>query len=295
MEHIQERLCPACKATASTDLMTVKDHFLSKEDFSLLKCSNCQLVYTHPKPSESKIDDYYKSQEYISHSSIKRGIINSLYTIVRNYTLKKKVKMVRSLVSGRQLLDIGAGTGHFVKCAQDSGFFVLGLEPDADARKVAEQQNSIQLELLEQLHALKAESYDVVTMWHVLEHVYNLKTDLKKIISLIRKDGVLIIAVPNHTSFDAGYYKEFWAAYDVPRHLYHFSPETIKPFVEQFGLQLEKQLPMKFDAYYVAMLSEKYRGGSIMNALRIGFLSNLRAGRNRSSSQVYIFRKKQAF
>jgi 2-polyprenyl-3-methyl-5-hydroxy-6-metoxy-1,4-benzoquinol methylase len=292
VEHTQERLCPACAAPVFTDLMTVKDHFLSKEDFLLLKCRNCYLVYTYPRPSEDTISDYYKSQEYISHSSTKKGIVNSIYTIVRNYTLNKKVRLVRSLVSGRQLLDIGAGTGHFIKRAQDGGFSVLGLEPDADARQVAKQENNVQLESKEELHSLQTESYDVVTMWHVLEHVYNLTADVKKIVSIIRTNGVLIIAVPNHTSFDAGYYEEFWAAYDVPRHLYHFSPETIKPLIEQFGLKLEKQLPMKFDAYYVAVLSEKYKGGSIMNALRIGFLSNLRAGRNKSSSQIYIFRKK---
>lgn len=292
MEQIQEHSCPACNAQGFTHQMVVKDHFLTKEDFSLLKCDNCSLMYTYPRPSIDRIGDYYKSEAYVSHSSTKRGLVNSVYNIVRNYTLNRKVKMVRSLVLEKQLLDIGAGTGHFLKRAQDNGFSVLGLEPDEDARRVAKEQNNVRLESLEQLHVLKAESYDAVTMWHVLEHVYNLKTDLEKITSLVRKAGVLIIAVPNSTSFDANYYQEFWAAYDVPRHLYHFSPETIKPLIEQFDLKLEKQLPMKFDAYYVSMLSEKYKGGSLINALRIGFLSNLRAGVARSSSQIYIFRKR---
>jgi len=292
VEQNEQYACPACGAQQSTDHLEVKDHFLSKETFRLLKCNVCTLVYTTPRPSADKIGDYYKSEDYVSHSSTKKGIVNSIYNLVRNYTLNKKVKLIGRLVPGKQLLDIGAGTGHFLKRARDNGFAVLGLEPDGDARRVAKEQNDVQLESLGQLHGLSSESFDTVTMWHVLEHVYDLKKDVEQIASLVRKDGVLIIAVPNYTSFDATYYRSFWAAYDVPRHLYHFAPASIVPFIEQFGLKLDQQLPMKFDAYYVSMLSEKYKGGSLLNALRIGWLSNLRAGSNKSSSQIYIFRKK---
>jgi len=284
--------CPACEQKNTTAFLEVKDHFLSKETFQLQQCSSCGLVFTTPRPPLERIGDYYKSEDYVSHSSTKKGFVNSVYNRVRNYTLNQKVKQVRKLISGKKLLDIGAGTGHFLKRAQDSGFSVLGLEPDSDARKVALEQNQIELRTLDQLYHLDNDSYDCVTMWHVLEHVYDLREDVNQISSLVKPGGVWIIAVPNYTSFDARYYGSFWAAYDVPRHLYHFSPASVVPFIEQFGFQFEEQLPMKFDAYYVSMLSEKYKGGSLLNALRIGWLSNLRSGNGKCSSQIYVFRKK---
>jgi SAM-dependent methyltransferase len=219
-------------------------------------------------------------------------LVNSVYNKVRNYTLNQKVKLVQRLIPGKALLDVGAGTGHFLKRAQDSGFSVVGLEPDEDARRVAREQNTVELQSLDTLYDLPVASCDCVTMWHVLEHVYNLQADTKQIASLIKSGGVWIIAVPNHTSFDAQHYGSFWAAYDVPRHLYHFSPASIVPLIEQLGFVFEEQLPMKFDAYYVSMLSEKYKGGSILNALRIGWKSNRRSKNGKCSSQIYIFRKK---
>lgn len=291
MEHLNQSTCPACGASSLSTYLTVTDHFLSKENFNLDLCSSCHLLFTNPRPTIDRIGDYYKSEDYVSHSSTKKGFVNKVYGWVRSYTLKKKISLLRELTNGKQLLDIGAGTGHFLTKAKQSGYSVLGLEPDEDARKVALSENGIELKDLNLLHELN-KSFDIISMWHVLEHVYNLQTDLDKIVSLVNQDGVLIIAVPNYTSFDAQYYKEFWAAYDVPRHLYHFSPKSIIPLVESKGLKFEKMLPMKFDSYYVSMLSEKYKGGSMLKAMRIGFLSNLKAKEGLSSSQIYIFRKK---
>ena len=292
MEQNEQYNCPACGSDKLKQHLEVKDHFLTKEIFQLKKCDSCELVFTTPRPSIDKIGDYYKSEEYVSHSSTKKGVVNSIYNLVRNHTLNKKVKLVRSLVSGKELLDVGSGTGHFLKRAQDDGFSVSGLEPDADARRVGKEQLGVELQDLSELYNLPKQNYDALTMWHVLEHVYDLKKDTEQFVSLIKRGGVLIIAVPNYTSFDAEHYKAFWAGYDVPRHLYHFSPASIVPFIEQFGLSLEQMLPMKFDAYYVSMLSEKYKGGSLINALKIGRKSNLRSANGKCSSQIYIFRKK---
>jgi 2-polyprenyl-3-methyl-5-hydroxy-6-metoxy-1,4-benzoquinol methylase len=271
--------------------LTVKDHFLTKEDFRLGKCTNCGLLFTVNRPDVNVIGNYYKSTDYVSHSSTKKGIVNRVYGLVRNYTLGKKVKLISELVAGTNLLDIGAGTGHFLARAKDEGFTVLGLEPDEDARKVAKELNTVDLLPLSELSSLGQERFDAITMWHVLEHVFELNTELESIIGALKKDGVLVIAVPNYTSFDAKYYKEYWAAYDVPRHLYHFAPEVIIKLVENKGLKFEKMLPMKFDSYYVSMLSEKYKGGSLLNAFRIGLLSNMKAKNGNYSSQIYIFRK----
>jgi 2-polyprenyl-3-methyl-5-hydroxy-6-metoxy-1,4-benzoquinol methylase len=294
VEHLNQSNCPSCGASSLNTYLTVKDHFLSKEDFKLDLCSTCNLLFTNPRPTLDQIGDYYKSEDYVSHSSTKKGFVNKVYAWVRSYTLKKKISLIKELTPGRKLLDIGAGTGHFLAKAKESGYSVLGLEPDQDARKVALSENEIELKDLSLLHELN-QSFDIISMWHVLEHVYNLQMDLDKIVSLVNQDGVLIIAVPNYTSFDAQHYKEYWAAYDVPRHLYHFSPKSIIPLIESKGLKFEKMLPMKFDSYYVSMLSEKYKGGSMLKAMRIGFLSNLKAKEGLSSSQIYIFRKKQCF
>lgn len=291
MEQLNQSTCPACGAISLSAYLTVKDHFLTKEDFRLELCNSCHLLFTTPRPSLEHIGDYYKSEEYVSHSSTKKGLINRVYSWVRSYTLKQKISLVQELTPGKQLLDIGAGTGHFLAQAKKSGFETLGLEPDEDARKVAMSENGIALKDLSLLHNLD-QQFDAVTMWHVLEHVYELQKDLQKIVSLVNQNGVLIIAVPNYTSYDAQHYKEFWAAYDVPRHLYHFSPKSLIPLVESKGLKFEKMLPMKFDSYYVSMLSEKYKGGSLMKAMKIGFLSNQKAKGGKSSSQIYIFRKK---
>lgn len=291
MEHLNQSTCPSCGAQSFSTYLTVKDHFLSKESFNLDLCDNCQLLFTNPRPTLERIGDYYKSEEYVSHSSTKKGIVNQVYAKVRSYTLKKKIALLQELTPGKDLLDIGAGTGHFLAKAKEAGFHVLGLEPDQDARKVALSENGIELKDLSLLHHLN-QKFHAITMWHVLEHVYNLQEDLDKISSLIIQDGVLIVAVPNYTSFDAQHYKEYWAAYDVPRHLYHFSPKSIIPLVESKGLKFEKMLPMKFDSYYVSMLSEKYKGGSLLKAMRNGFLSNRKAKEGLSSSQIYIFRKK---
>lgn len=291
MEHQKHIVCPSCGHQEHTVESVVKDHFLSKESFTLAKCSDCGLLFTLNRPSLDKIGDYYKSEDYVSHSSTKKGVVNRVYNVVRNYTLGKKVKLVSSLTSGTHLLDIGAGTGHFLKRAKDEGFVVLGLEPDSDARSVAKSVNDVELLPLESLSGLDDAQFDCITMWHVLEHVFELNAELETILSKLKDKGVFIVAVPNHTSFDAAYYKEFWAAYDVPRHLYHFEPETIIKLVEKKGLKFAKMLPMKFDSYYVSMLSEKYRGGSIVNAFRVGMLSNMKAKNGKYSSQIYVFRK----
>ena len=291
MEHQENIVCPSCGHQKTKLHAKVKDHFLTGENFVLVKCESCSLVFTENRPSIENIGNYYKSEDYVSHSSTKKGVVNRVYNMVRNYTLGKKVKLISSLTTGTHLLDIGAGTGHFLKRAKDEGFTVLGLEPDADARRVANELNGVELLPLESLSELGEGRFDVISMWHVLEHVYDLNTELESILSTLKDKGVFVVAVPNYTSYDATHYKSFWAAYDVPRHLYHFEPKTIISLVESKGLKFEKMLPMKFDSYYVSMLSEKYKGGSIINAFRIGLLSNMKAKNGTYSSQIYVFRK----
>lgn len=264
---------------------------ISKEEFKLVRCASCGFHFTNPIPAESIIGTYYQSEDYVSHSSSKKGLINRVYNLVRNHTLKRKVKLVSRVSKGIKLLDFGAGTGHFLNQAKLNGFEVLGLEPDDQARSFAKANFSIELKSTETLVDLEKESFSVITMWHVLEHVYHLQRDFKLLVDLLEKSGVLIIAVPNMSSYDAKHYAEFWAAYDVPRHLYHFRKKDIDFLARQFGMKVAEVLPMKFDSYYVSMLSEKYKGGSIFKAMWIGFLSNFKSKSGGYSSQIYILKK----
>ena len=293
MEHLNHITnCPVCNHTETAHHLTLKDWMITKEEFTIVMCTNCDFHFTNPIPKEEVIGNYYKSDEYISHSSSKKGLINSVYNIVRNYTLIKKVALLRKYTKGKELLEIGSGTGHFLNTAKLNGYNVEGFEPDNDARLFAKNNFSISLRPLEELSSVESSSKDLVAMWHVMEHVYHLQRDVAEIVRLLKSGGVFIIAVPNMNSWDAQHYKEYWAAYDVPRHLYHFQENTIKKLIETFGLVHRDTLPMKFDSYYVSMLSEKYKGGSMFKGILNGFISNVKSMKGGYSSQIYVFVKK---
>jgi ubiquinone/menaquinone biosynthesis C-methylase UbiE len=292
VEHLNQlTACPVCEHTETSNHLVLKDWMITKETFTIVRCNSCGFHYTNPIPSESVIGNYYKSEEYVSHSSSNKGLINRVYNIVRNYTLKQKVALVGRYAKGKSILEVGSGTGHFLNAAKLSGYQVEGLEPDTDARNFAQSNFNLSLNTLDHLTAIPSNSKDVVTMWHVLEHVYHLKRDLNEIVRTMKSGGVFFIAVPNMSSWDAQHYKEYWAAYDVPRHLYHFQENTIKKLIETFGLVHKDTLPMKFDSYYVSMLSEKYKGGSALQGIINGFKSNLQASQFGYSSQIYVFVK----
>lgn len=286
--------CPVCESSDFSNHLTLADHMITKEVFSVVKCNSCGFHFTNPIPSEEVIGNYYKSENYISHSNSKSGLINKAYNVVRKITLKKKVNLVSRLAKGKNLLDIGSGTGHFLNESKITGFDVQGLEPDEDAKKFAKDEFSLSLEDLEEIIKIDSNSKDVITMWHVLEHVYHLKRDLSEFVRVLSDDGVFIVAVPNMSSWDAKHYGTFWAAYDVPRHLYHFQEATIKKLFSQFNLDCVEILPMKFDSFYVSMLSEKYKSGKVVSGVINGLKSNMMAKKHGFSSQIYVFKKNKA-
>lgn len=283
--------CPICNHNEQKEFISANDYTVSKLVFHIVECTSCGFHFTSPVPSESEIGDYYKSEDYVSHSSTKKGIINKVYHRVRKHTLKQKLKLVNKQSKGKKLLDIGSATGHFLATCKNGGFDVLGLEPDQEAREFALKVNGVKSEDIAALHSLNNKSFDVITMWHVLEHVYHLQRDLTKIVDVLKDDGVLIVAVPNMQSFDAKKYGEYWAAWDLPIHLYHFRPKDIDNLFALFNMKVVEMLPMKFDAYYVSMLSEKYKGGNLFSAFINGMRSNMKAKDGFYSSQIYILKK----
>lgn len=291
--------CPICNKTDIAHLLHTKDYSLTNESFEIIECAHCTLRYTFPIPSIDQITPYYNFPDYISHTDTTSGWMNKLYHIVRNRTLDQKSNWVQSLFTGYKgkLLEVGAGTGAFAHCMKEKNWEVTALEPDASSRQKALENYNLFLQTPDTLYQLADNSQDVICLWHVLEHVHDLKGYLKAFKSILKTNGRLIIAVPNYTSYDAQYYKKHWAAYDVPRHLYHFSPASLQFLLKQFDMQLVQTKPMWFDSYYVSLLSEKYKKSGfigIFRALIIASISNIKAVKNsqKASSIIYEIKKK---
>lgn len=274
----------------TTPYLDCKDYSVSKEKFSLHKNEVYDVLVTQPIPKN--LDTYYESEDYISHTDSKRTLFDKVYQFVKNITLKQKLNLINSFnFEEKTLLDVGAGTGDFLNFCKQNHWEVLGTEPNKKARAIAKKKNIL---LFENLTALESKQFNLITLWHVLEHVKDLEEYIKTLRSLLTEKGRLIIAVPNFKCYDAKYYKEFWAAFDVPRHLWHFSQNGIEQIFKEFGFQLENTKPMKFDSYYVSLLSEKYKTNKMnpINGFYRGFLSNRKAKQTSEySSLIYVFKK----
>ena len=272
--------------------LKVKDHSVSGEEFELLMDDELQLLKTHPQPAIENLSRYYESDDYISHTDGKRSLFEKLYHTVKQKALRDKIKLVEGFNPKKgKLLDIGAGTGDFLVMAQKNGWEIKGIEPSLKAKGIAETKG---VPFVNGLSELKDHSIDVITMWHVLEHVPDVEAQITELKRIVKPDGTIIIAVPNYKSYDAQHYGIFWAAYDVPRHLWHFSKTSIKLLFAKQGMELVKILPMKFDSFYVSLLSEKYKTGKMnfLSGFLTGLRSNIKAARNfEYSSHIYVLKR----
>lgn len=273
--------------------LTVKDHSVSKEIFDLYYDEELDMLITSPQPELQNLGKYYESEDYISHTDNKRSLFEKAYHFVKNIALKNKLNLINSQQSQKgKLLDIGAGTGDFLLTAKNDGWETIGVEPSDRAKNIAKEKG---ISFVEEISTLQNHSLDVITMWHVLEHVPDLEHQIQELKRLLKPTGTLIIAVPNYKSFDANHYQAFWAAYDVPIHFWHFSKKSIQLLFERVDMKLEKVLPMKFDSFYVSLLSEKYKTGKMnyIKAFFIGLKSNWKAKNSKEySSHIYILKNK---
>lgn len=287
--------CPWCESEKAQINLWLKDEFLTKEDFHICECLNCGLLYTMPRPDKEKIGAYYKSEAYYSHQENKKGFIPKVYERVKSINLKYKYRLATSGMQPGKMLDIGCGVGDFLHTAEMHGWECIGVEPSEDAKTIAQKRMKGMIITSEELESFSDGAFDVITMWHVLEHVDDLKWQVAQLQRLVKPSGRVVIAVPNYKSYDGQYYKEHWAAYDVPRHLNHFNRITLSKIFKTSGLELVKMDKLKWDAYYISYLSEQYRHHSLplVRGLYRGFISNCKAKRSGEwSSLVYVFERK---
>lgn len=274
--------------TKKTNLK-IKDYSVSKEEFDLIYDEKLDKYATLPVPEN--LDQYYLSEDYISHTDSKKGLFEKAYHFIKRLMLKKKLRLISSRVVQGSLLDIGAGTGDFLKQAKNEGWKVTGIEPSPDARRKASEKG---IDLFQNIDSVSTQKFDAITMWHVLEHVPDLQYQIEWLKYHLNEKGVLFVAVPNFNSLDAKHYKNFWAAWDVPRHLHHFSTKSIKILFEAHGFILEETKPLIFDSFYVSLLSEKYKASSFFqpwSAFLTGLRSNWSARRSGEySSLIYVLK-----
>ena len=298
MDILKINTCPLCGGQPLEHALTCTDHYASGETFEVVRCAHCGFLMTQNAPAEAEIGKYYETPDYISHSDTQKGLMNRVYHRVRQYMLSRKTALVKrcSKLEKGTLLDYGTGTGYFADAMKREGWQVNAIEKSAQARAFAKKHFDLEVDDESALKEYPAQTFDVVTLWHVMEHLEHLNEMWQTLHRILQPNGVLIVAVPNPDSYDAQRYKEWWAAYDVPRHLWHFSPSVMLQFGTKHGFIPEEQHPMPFDAFYVSMLTEKYKGNkfSFAKGMWTGTLAWFSAlgKKERSSSMIYVFRKK---
>jgi 2-polyprenyl-3-methyl-5-hydroxy-6-metoxy-1,4-benzoquinol methylase len=289
--------CPLCSSEMINIHFVCIDHFISGESFTIARCNRCGFLFTQDYPSENDMYRYYESDNYISHSDTSEGTINKIYHLIRQLMLVRKRRIINRLtgLKSGNLLDVGSGTGHFASMMKKSGWTVKGIEISEKARNASAATFDLDIIDPGKISELEANSFDCVTMWHVLEHFHDPYRYISDIITLLKPGAICLVALPNSSSFDANYYKQIWAAFDVPRHLWHFDPVTFNEFSVKSGLQVEHRLLLPFDVFYISVLSEKYKGSpmpfitGIGRALWFSLLTLFK--RNRGSSVIYVLKK----
>lgn len=305
MHRVHLEQCPICGASSFEEAFSCVDNFVSKETYQVVKCPTCGFLCTQDVPDAAHIGSYYQSDEYISHSDTKKGVMNSLYHYARQFMLTQKAQLVERTQkpdSDKRLLEVGSGTGYFAHTMDIRGWRVTGVEPSDSGRQQAKELFQLDLrptDILDNRSSTeypKANSFDAIALWHVLEHIPNLNERMEQFHEWLQPDGRLVLAVPNHASFDAQHYGADWAAYDTPRHLWHFDAQTMEQLAKKHGFVMESMHPMPLDAFYVSMLTEQHKGNTL-SAIRglftgcVAALSLLFGKTTESSSLIYVLKK----
>ena len=288
--------CPICSDTNLLKKLDCIDHSTSKEQFTIVSCETCDFTFTNPRPKDNSLSDYYKSDMYISHTNNTKGLFNWMYHAVRKYTIGTKLNLLKKTCKNKNHLDIGCGTGEFLNACKNAGYNTKGIEPSKLARNQAITNFKLSVSKNTNLDQFQENQFDSISMWHVLEHVPSINKKIEEFNRILSEKGKVIIAVPNHKSWDAQYYKEFWAGWDVPIHLWHFSKLSIEKLFNNYNFKLLEKKPMLFDSFYVSILSEEFKTGkkNFINGFIIGLISNIIgvSTKRGCSSIIYVFEKK---
>jgi len=287
--------CPVCNNGEFIEYLTLRDHFLSKEEFKIVICESCSFLFTNPRPSEENLVNYYKSDDYISHGKSNSYLTGEIYNTIRRYSFFKKHQIIVNHSVGNTILDVGCGTGNFLDFFKQRGWKTIGIEPAQEPREVGKIKFDLKIFDESILDEFSPQYFDVITLWHVFEHVFDINKRISQLKRILKNKGILVFALPNVQSWDCKYYNSFWAAWDVPRHLSHFSQITFQKLMSIHDLSIIDTIPMKFDSFYVSLLSEKYEGKRypFFNAFFKGLKSNLHAKHNSNnySSLIFIVKK----
>jgi len=290
-------MCPLCSSEKIALHFSCNDHFISKKDFSIFKCSACGFLFTQDYPEETEIAQYYESDNYISHSDISEGFSNKLYRVARGIMLRKKKNLIGKITRLKKgtILDIGSGTGYFAATMKRAGWMARGIEINEKARNFSASNFELEVDSPDRITSYESNSFDCVTLWHALEHFHDPFRYISEIYRLLKPGAVCVVALPNCNSYDANHYKRFWAAWDVPRHLWHFQPSTFRIFSEKSGFILENLKILPLDVFYISLLSERYKGSSMafFKAISKAVIFSFRSlfNKERSSSVIYLLRK----
>ena len=287
--------CPICSCSNLLKKLDCIDHSTSKKKFIIVSCETCDFTFTNPRPKDNALGEYYKSEMYISHTNNTKGFFNWMYHTVRKYAIGTKLNLLKKTSKNKNHLDIGCGTGEFLNACKNAGYNTKGIEPSELAREQAINNFKLSVSEDTNLGQFQKNQFDSISMWHVLEHVPSLNKTIEEFNRILSKNGKVIIAVPNHKSWDAKYYKEFWAGWDVPIHLWHFSKLSIEKLFLKYNFKLIEKKPMLFDSFYVSLLSEEFKTGKkkFITGFIIGFISNIIGifTNKGCSSIIYVFEK----
>lgn len=295
MEKLEH--CPVCNSNQFKELFTCKDYVATGASFAVVSCLACGLQFTNPRPSEAEIGKYYESTQYISHAGNDKselGVTYKIYDWVRNYSIGSKLKLIKKYHKNGKLLDLGCGLGYFLQGVQeDKTYEGFGADISDEAIKYVKANFNIDVMPENKLYEITAGSYDIITQWHVMEHVHRLEERMKFLKHILKTDGTMFIAVPISNSFDAKHYKQFWDGYDVPRHLYHFTANSMRILMEKNDFKIVKQSAMPFDAPYISMRSEYHQKntfGFLKGAIK-GLYSNIKGCfTNNYSSILFVIK-----
>ncbi len=287
--------CPVCSSEQFNQVLTCTDYTTTNEEFVICQCTDCSFRFTNPRPDINNSGKYYQSEEYISHTDSNKGLLNKAYQIARDYMISTKYKSTVKKYNAKSLMDYGCGTGDFLKYCIDRNHDAIGLEIDNNARKIAIDKGCKEVYSPDHLTNIKPGSVDIITLWHVLEHIHDLHPTIQQFNRILTRNGTIVIAVPNHQSYDARCYGKYWAAYDVPRHLYHFNVASMTRLMNDKGFSLIETRTMRLDPFYIALLSNKYQTSRMnpIKAIYVGVIANLKTLFNisNSSSIIYILKK----